>query len=135
MTILEQLSAYREAKQEALLMLALHASKIKPDFVSSIKNKNTDLLERWELFRAANNDLKEHFPGRWTGGTGMRFIMQNWPQYVDLYPRGTKIIPLDLFDDIFWQGKWNEQDYGQDKTLYLMAMEEILQQNVGSFIW
>lgn len=66
----------------------------------------------------------------------MQYILDNWFDAPEIYGRGKKIETKNLFENIFKDESlnYNENQHSEgDIKLYKEAMEDILEQNCGSF--
>lgn len=131
--ILERLNDLKTKKIE----LQNEANKIRTDFESYITNQDIPLSERWSLFVKSPDELNYHEDYLIDASSeGLQYILDNWFDAPEIYGRGKKIETKNLFENIFKDESlnYNENQHSEgDIKLYKEAMEDILEQNCGSF--
>lgn len=147
MNIDEKLTDYRE-KDAALQK---EARELKPEFETYLRNKNFPLLERWNNFVRAHEDLKNHKSSLiHPKSEALQHIMENWFDAPEVWGRG-KIVnvanlmrdfvdrkgfhPLNLYYEITEDESEEEKNLAEGQRLLEEMLEEILAQNLGSFTY
>lgn len=127
---------------EKLEELKKNTENLKSEFSQYITNKEIPLAQRWEVFIEAPYDLKNHEEYIITAtSTGLKYVMDHWLGPSNYYSRGSQIYMADLFvdcvhgDEIHPSSFDYEINKQQAEVLLTQALEEVLSNNLGGFIY
>lgn len=130
---MQQAKALQKQFDEAKAAQDLHFNKARAELEKIIKDKSIPLMDRWEFFQDAPDNLKRHLPDLYTPKSrSLRSLIE---QHLEGSGRNTTLdtsYALEGADGDLRENP-NAPFWWDESTRVADALEEVMEKNIGSF--